>query len=151
MIPPGNKTPKIIILFATAHIIQGISIWISKSALHITSLQWLNDSVGTMNMIPPILNQIVAGSILIGVALLSLAGLYSKLPKIPNILLFLPQQIVLFLSSYSAFQCVLNQAYADGVKRDFFFIFPDQITFILVAGFFTAAVLDFCTHKRING
>ena len=40
--------------------------------------------------------------------------------------LMLPQQISLMISGYSAWECIRNSAYADGVPRDPHFIFNDQ-------------------------
>ena len=121
--------PWIIYFSIINHLVYGVCLLISPVTMNITPMIFFN-RIG--------MSSFETAMVFFGVSLISLGGLHKK-----DLIYFFPQQMVLFATSFGALTCVLNSSYADGVKRDWLFIFPDQFPSILICILYTAAILNY--------
>ncbi len=85
--------------------------------------------------------------VLISAAILSMAGLISRLPW--TVVLLMPQQSLLLISAFGAFAAIVGSQYADGIMRPREFIAADQIGVILGALGHAGAIIV-STYDRVS-
>ena len=87
-------------------------------------------------------NHVVAGLIFISAGLLATVSTWSYFDKaIIHVLLFMPQQTLLFISMIGALQSMSLGRFADGVPRPLLFIFIDQIYLVVLCFFHIFAII----------
>ena len=125
---------KLIVWYAIIyHLIVGISVLISRQSLNTATLTTFN------SWFP----KNVVGVLLVTVALLATLGITIRNRKtIISAILLIPQQLLILLSGFLALSLALAQHYGDGVPRPFFFIFTDQFPAMLLAVFYTYAIVE---------
>ncbi len=78
-------------------------------------------------------NTHLAAAVLVVVALLALVGAFLPLwSRAIRVLMMLPQQVVLVMSSMAAGSAMASRSFADGVLRPFWFITVDQVPVIII-------------------
>lgn len=121
--------PWIIYFSIINHLVYGVCLLISPVAMNITPMIFFN-RIGITHTYTSLM--------FFSVSIFALIGLFRK-----GLIYFFPQQMVLFATSFGALTCVINSSYADGVKRDWIFIFPDQFPSILICILYTASILNY--------
>ena len=127
------KVPWIIIYAIIVHMVNALCLLINGTSQNITALV-LFERMG----VPPTLTAII---LLIGV-ISSLIGL-----KKYKFRYFLLQHFLLTITSVGALLCILNGSYADGVIRDFTFLFSDQFPAIAITLLYSGTLLEYNFNK----
>lgn len=131
--PPLAK--KWIVLYATIlHVVWGVTILLSASAVATTPISGMTSAVG--GRYPAALALLLASGLIVW-------AMRIPLPSLKGLLLCTPQQFLTMLSAVGAIECMARQAYADGVPRPFAFIFADQLPAVLAAVIHTVALVDY--------
>lgn len=88
------------------------------------------------------------GILMIGSAALAAYGLIKGRVRY-YYLFFIPQLFFMILSAASALSFIIQQQYADGVTRSWYFIFIDQLPMLLAVVLYVIALIQF--EKDLNG
>ncbi len=136
------RTHWIIWLAMVLHLIQGFLLLLDKTAGNTTSAHLLLKYVPYAPL---------AGLIMVAAALLAMVELvyFHYIPNTGSVILLLPQQIILIMAAGSAIQAIFLSHFADGVIRSRAFIIADQSVFILLAIFYTVAIIEVYTPEAI--
>ena len=111
------------------HLFQGVLLTMFESAANTTS------TASLLNIIP---NHIVAGLLLIGVAISAFVGLIYK----KKTWLFLPQMGILAVATMGAISAMSSSQFADGVVRPRPFIMADQGVYIILTLIYGIVLLE---------
>ena len=65
-----------------------------------------------------------------------------QLPAYQRAIWCIPQQFLVALSSFGAFDAVISSSYPDGVQRSFVFILADQLPAIVLIAVHTIGIID---------
>jgi hypothetical protein len=113
----------LIVVFAICmHLVWGICILINPAIVGVTGIHTLSYIVDDATIL---------GAILIVVAGLATIGIMQK--SLFAFVLLLPQQAVLFISSWGALVAMVTGQFADGVARPHTFLITDQCHLLICA------------------
>lgn len=126
-----NRQISIMVVYAiTLHLCWCAFILIDPAAVNATAVHALARYIHP----PPFL-----AGVIFGVAILAIAGLFTRTPWI--VILLAPQQIILMMSASGAIEAIWNSQFADGIIRPRAFLAADQIYSVLAAFGHTAAII----------
>lgn len=125
----------VIWLAMTLHLVQGSLLFFGDGAGNTTSAHLLLKYIPY----PP-----VAGVVMAIAAIMALIELvyFHHMPDTRSIVLLLPQQVILVMAAGSAIEAMVNSHFADGVVRSRSFIIADQSVFVLLAIYYTLAIIE---------
>lgn len=101
-------------------------------------------NITAINYMSHFLGPKLAGVLYLAACVLSFISLYykNKWHRLVGVSLLLPQQFLLWVSALGAWSAIVNQSFADGIKRPWAFLAADQGPYILLAIFYTIAILQ---------
>jgi hypothetical protein len=119
----------------TLHLAQGFLLLLDKTAGNTTSAHLLLKYVPYAPL---------AGIVMIVAALMAMVELvyFHHIPNTKSVTLLLPQQVILIMAAGSAIEAIFQSHFADGVIRSRAFIVADQSVYILLAFFYTMAIIE---------
>lgn len=125
----------LIIYYAViVHLIWGVAILATGEVFHTTAID--------ANLTNISANPYVIGLFFIIVAFAAVFPLWKKLNSLTALLLSLPQQYTLVLSSIGALTAIIESHFADGVIRPRAFILIDQCAIIVATLLHTVAIIE---------
>lgn len=132
----------IIILYAISlHLIWGATLLFSGEIYHTTAIDETYRWVGTQPLI--------AGTFFIAIGILAGIPLLRKIHPIVAVLMLIPQQFVLVLSTIGAIAAIVNGHYADMVPRPHGFIMIDKCDIPLATIWHTVVLFrHYVFHQR---
>lgn len=131
------KTALMIWYGAILHLVWGLMLMASPTVLGVTAV----NSILSFGII----NANTAGAFYILVALMALIGLNSTRKR--DIILLIPQSLLLLLSAYGAINAMILGQFADGVVRPFQFLIADQSPAVITAILHMVAVVAMYREK----
>lgn len=116
------------------HLIWGITMIATGEVFHTTAID--------ANLTGISANPYVIGIFFIAVAIVAALPLWLRIDSFTALLLSLPQQYTLILSSVGALMAIIESHFADGVTRPRAFILIDQCAIIVATALHTVAILE---------
>ena len=123
--------PTVVGITIALHLVWATGLLLHPDSIHATALHAMLELTG---------NPFLAATIFGAVALLAMLGLLA-VRVTEQVILILPQHIVLWISAVGVGWAMYFGQYADGVERDHWFIIVDQIPVVLLALGHTAALI----------
>lgn len=129
-----SRHPIIIFYAVSLHVTWGVILLVNDEIYHTTAIDETYKLIGTN----PVINGIFF--ILIGVS--AIMPLMLKVHPVLAVLLTIPQQTILVISSIGVLTAVINQHYADMVLRSWGFILLDKCDMPLATFWHTIAIFQ---------